>query len=209
MPKRVRPFKFVKCSVDGCDKNGNRSGGGARGLCSLHYARLRNHGSPLETKSTPKGDAKSFYENTVLPYDGDECLIWPYSNKGGYGTMNRDGRPVVVSRALCEDVNGPPPTPDHEAAHSCGNGNLGCVTKNHLRWATHKENSEDNIIQGKTYRGERSPHAKLTEAEVIQIFSDLKTLSQREVAKKYGVSMGAINSIKLGRTWAWLRGDAA
>jgi len=86
--------------------------------------------------------------------NGYECLIWPYAktNKGygvGYGRTKINGRKQIVSRIICEAVRGAPPTPRHEAAHSCGNGHLGCCTKRHLFWKTPEENWEDRRRHGR------------------------------------------------------------
>ncbi|WP_292637037.1 hypothetical protein [Mesorhizobium sp.] len=59
--------------------------------------------------------------------------------------MMKDGKCRRVSRLVCEEVHGPPPSPDHEAAHSCDNGDLGCATKRHLSWKTPKENTADKF----------------------------------------------------------------
>lgn len=97
-----------------------------------------------------------YFREVVVGYTGDDCLLWPFSKSNkGYGTINHDGRNLTVSRFLCAEVNGPPPTPDHVAAHSCGRGHTGCVNPRHLRWATRTENEADKIIHG-TKRNIRS-----------------------------------------------------
>lgn len=131
------------CTVDGCDKAHQ-----AKGLCGAHYMRLFRHGDPLGGGTSP-GEPQEFYRNIVLPYAGKDCLTWPFSrNAAGYGRIWVDGGMRTVSRRVCEEVNGPPPTPKHEAAHSCGKGHLACVTKGHLSWKTPKENCADRIIHG-------------------------------------------------------------
>lgn len=135
---------FKPCSIAGCKGNAQGGKGGAFGYCVKHYKRLKRHGDPL-VKGLPRGEAAPFYRDVVVPYDGDECLIWPYARTpAGYGVL--DGHKIkVVSRRLCEEAYGPPPTPKHHAAHSCGNGHLGCVTRRHLSWKTPKENGADRI----------------------------------------------------------------
>jgi len=51
------------CSIDGCD-----SSVFARGWCSKHWSRWRTTGDPQKTKSTPRGEAKRFLEEVVIPY---------------------------------------------------------------------------------------------------------------------------------------------
>lgn len=127
------------CSIPECGRTHK-----SNSYCNMHYLRLRRHGDPLKTVKTPNGEASSFYQEVVLQYDGYECLTWPYAcNADGYGMVWRDGKLNNVHRLLCEAIHGPPPTPDHQAAHSCGNGGLGCSTKRHLSWKTRIQNKED------------------------------------------------------------------
>jgi len=129
------------CSIPDCGKPHM-----ARGWCQKHYFRFRRHGDPL---GGAIGDARRYFEEVILNYDGDECLPWPFSTADcGYGRIRIGGRKQVVSRAVCERVNGPPPTPAHEAAHSCGKGHEGCCTKRHLRWATRTENQAERVAHG-------------------------------------------------------------
>lgn len=87
-----------------------------------------------------------------MAYEGDDCLTWPFlKSPRGYARMHVNGRDKRVSRLVCEEAYGTPPTPDHHAAHSCGKGHLACVTKRHLRWATPVENAADKIIHGTNF----------------------------------------------------------
>lgn len=142
-----RIFKVPRpttCSVDGCSRPL-----AAKGYCIAHYHRWRSHGDPL-AGGTYHGDARRFFDEVVLTYDGIECLTWPYSKDDkGYGTIFFNGRTRKVSRSVCERFRGPPPTPDHHAAHSCGKGHLACVTRRHLRWATPKENIQERTLHMK------------------------------------------------------------
>lgn len=190
------------CSIENCEKMQV-----GRGLCRMHYSRLLRHGDPLVVKveRSHRGEPQCFYESVVLGYEGAECLIWPFGRfSNGYGKMG--GR--IVSRLVCEDEYGAPPTAEHEAAHSCGKGHLGCVTKKHLRWATPKENNSDKELHGTSQRGENNPYSKLTESDVITIRSLLGSKSQRQIAKDFGVSQFCIHSIKSGKKWGWFNSCA-
>lgn len=182
-----------KCSVPDCDRKSR-----TKGLCPKHYHRLRKHGDPLGG-GTPHGEPMSFYKDVVLRHEGNECLIWPYNkNNMGYAMLNKVG---LVSRAVCEEVNGPPPTPKHEAAHSCGNGHLGCVAKKHLSWKTSKENKSDKLMHGTHLEGERHPNSKLTEEQVKEILQLKKRLPQRKIASEFGVHQTTISLIHRGVIW--------
>ncbi|MBZ9659741.1 hypothetical protein LB523_11865 [Mesorhizobium sp. ESP-6-4] len=144
-------------------------------------------------------------EEEVLVYDGDNCLIWPYSRGAdGYGNLNYDGKVKIVSRLVCELVNGEPPTPEHEAAHSCGKGHEGCVAPNHLSWKTAKENALDKICHGTMPRGETHPASKLSESQVVEIRGLSKTKSHSEIARVYGVDRKTVSLIISRKNWGWL-----
>lgn len=154
---------------------------------------------------TARGDVRRYYDQTVLNHDGDNCLIWPFfRDRNGYPKMGRNGKVHLVTRCICEDVYGPPPTEKHQAAHSCGKGHLGCVAKKHLRWALPTENEADKLLHGTDNRGERSGLSVLSEAAVVEILALQGVLPTSKIAHKYGVSEGAIQNIFDGRSWAWL-----
>lgn len=184
------------CTIDGCGKPHE-----ARGYCIAHYKRFRRHGDPLVTVKAANGEVDDFYQNVVLTYEGKDCLSWPFSTNNGYGRM----RGGIVSRILCEDVYGPPPTPEHQAAHSCGKGHLGCVTKGHLSWKTPTENHADKVAHDTHRRGERSNLAKLTEHEAREILSLKGKEPQKSVAKRFGINQPTVSMIQSGRSWSWLQ----
>lgn len=138
--------KVSVCSVDGCESPVGRTGGG--GYCRKHYRRFRAHGDPL-AGGTEKGEARSFVEKSATSEE-DECIVFPfYRNDDGYGRLNLDsGRYVGAHFYACEVRNGPRPSKDHEARHSCGNGHEGCVNGKHLSWGTRKDNVADAIAHG-------------------------------------------------------------
>jgi hypothetical protein len=187
------------CSIPDCGKPHR-----ARGFCFMHYQRHRDHGDPLAGR-VPNGEALKFYSEVVLRHDGLDCLIWPFNmNPNGYGSMDVNGKKRIVSRLLCEDVNGPPPTPEHEAAHSCGKGHLGCVTKGHLAWKTSKENKADMLTHGTINRGTRNGQSKLTEDQAREILSLKGKNTVRELSSQFGVSPMVVSRIQNGKSWAWI-----
>jgi hypothetical protein len=135
---------FRRCLIDGCQNSAHRKDAGKKGWCSVHYQRWKAHGNPTDGRAYT-GEPRQYLHDKVFSYDGDDCLVWPFArNAKGYGIIHGG----IVSRLVCEHVNGPPPTPEHQAAHSCGNGHEACCTKRHLSWKTAKENSDDRPIHG-------------------------------------------------------------
>lgn len=188
----------VDCSIADCNRVARH-----RGWCEPHYKRWCIHGDPLGggPDRRTRGAARKFIENVVLHYEGDDCLIWPYATIRGYGTFHADGKKQIVSRYVCERSKGSPPTPEHQAAHSCGNGNGGCVNQHHLSWKTQSGNQADRIIHGTSNRGERHGRAKLTEHQVREIRTIGGSLPSDAIAAQFGVSERHIRAILARRTW--------
>lgn len=176
----------------------------AHGLCSRHYQRRQRHGGPTAGGTSP-GDLLAYLRRVVFAYEGSECLLWPYGRTtNGYAHLTIDGELVYAHRAACEHRHGLPPSPGHEAAHSCGNGHLGCVNQMHLDWKTRLENRADMEMHGTVPRGERHGNAKLTDLEVHEIRSLAGALSHREIAGLFGVSQTTVSSIIARRLWKHL-----
>lgn len=153
-----------------------------------------------------KGEVRRYFEDVVLAYEGDDCLTWPFARDlTGYAVISYEGRRHVVSRLVCEKVNGPPPpTSKHHAAHSCGRGHEACVAKGHLSWKTPRQNHADKVAHDTHNRGERQWNSKLTETAVAEIRSLQGNMMRRDIAEMFGVSPGAITDIWRGKNWAWL-----
>lgn len=190
------------CSIDGCGCPVR-----SRGWCSRHYYRWRMHGDPLSGR-IPSGTLAEWIDDVALRYEGDDCLIWPFSrNNKGYGQIRQNGRTEIVSRLVCIEVNGPPPTTDHEAAHSCGKGHLGCVTKRHLSWKTAKENKADDLMHGTRSIGVRNGRAKLSQREVLEIRRICADglSSQGDIARQFGVTQTAVSRVHKRQRWAHIQ----
>lgn len=185
-----------KCSIDQCENPSEK-----RGWCRAHYLRWYRHGDP-EAGRVANGEAKKFLQK-ALAYTGDECLAWPHSRRSdGRGQISWGGVPRLVSRVVCELAHGAPPTPAHEAAHSCGKGHEGCITPGHLSWKSSADNHADMVAHGTRDFGERNHAAKLRLIDVQDIREKHgKGMLQKHIAAIYGVSPSTVNDIICGRTW--------
>lgn len=191
------------CAIEGCGKPAQ-----LRAWCGAHYQRWRKYGNPIAggPKVSPAGAPERWMRHHQ-GYKRDDCLIWPFGRSGsGYGMIKIRGRQVGAHREMCRRANGEPPTPTHEAAHSCGNGKRGCVNRLHLYWGTGVDNAQDRWEHGTQLHGEAAITAKLTADLVATIYAQKGVLSQEELAGRYGVSKGTIGCIMSGRTWNWLTG---
>lgn len=137
----------------------------------------------------------------LVALETDDCVIWPHGTDGkGYGKLKHNGRLVGTHRLACLQRNGPPPSPEHQAAHSCRNRN--CMNYRHLRWATSYENSEDRWIDGTNTVGEDTCSAKLTNEAVAHIRSpENRNVRSGVFARQYGVTVNTISNARYGRTW--------
>jgi hypothetical protein len=187
-------MKNAPCIFEGC-----ADAAWSRGWCKRHYDRWRRHGDPsICLKPMADRGAPTAWLRNHASHQGDECLIWPFAKFPDGRAHMRRGKPA---RIMCEMAHGTPPSPAHEAAHSCGKGNDACVNPRHLYWATKAQNDADKVRHGTIPRGERLPQAKLTEADVRAIRSLAGTMDQREIAAKYGVHFTAVWKIINRQSW--------
>lgn len=146
-----------------------------------------------------------------------------------YVGLSRPGKVFSrrVNRLVCIAFHGDPPTPEHHAAHK--NGRRPDNRADNLRWATPSSNMCDKVEHGttpygekngsrlhpdrlarglrngkytrpeSTPRGESHGKSKLTAEQARSIRDD--TRSQRVIAAHYGISRGAVVSIKNRLTW--------
>lgn len=126
------------------------------------------------------------------------CVIWTKArDTHGRAQVFRNGKRRQLHRIVCEQTNGPPPTPEHEAGHLCQNGRGGCVAPYHLRWMTRAENA--------AMRTDQRKGRKITEDAARKIRT-LKTAGYRtrDIARCFSVSDRLVNQIGNGERWWWL-----
>ena len=171
------------------------------GLCNHHYHKHNKYGDALAPRPKRASPARDWFLK-ALEYEGDECQLSPFcKSKDGYARFEIDGKLVFGSRYACEVAHGPPPSINHDAAHTCRNGRNGCVTKRHVIWKTHKENISDKWDHGTMLVGERHHRAKLTEPQVREIRGLRNAIPRKAMANKFGVGVSTIDNILDGVTW--------
>lgn len=199
-PKKVgrKPYAITKpCSIAGCSGNGR-----LRGYCLKHYKRWYKYGDPLGG-STEWGAAKAFLDRLSIEPQGDDCIAWPYSrNNQGAGQIRIKKKSHLVARVVCSRVHGLPPTPKHQAAHSCGKGHEGCVNPNHLEWKTQTQNEADKIGHGTAWGTRKHHWAKLTVEQVQAIrLRHASGEARTSIARDFGVSAHHVWQICSRRCW--------
>lgn len=126
----------------------------------------------------------------------DDCLLWPFSvSSSGYPQFLAFGKLYRAHRYVCEKAHGLPPTPKHQAAHSCGNPK--CVNPRHLSWKTARENQLDRERHGTAKRPGRRWTLTPQDVAEIRASRDKSTV----LAGRYRVTEANIRQIRAGKIW--------
>lgn len=147
-------------------------------------------------------------DGTIIGPSGKRLV--PYRASPGYlqVLVYRKGMSRVTRRVhalVCEAFHGLRPSPRHQTAH--WNGNPEDNRPENLRWATAQENIADKIRHGRVSRtsGEINGQVKLTASQVNEIRARWgqagRGVSQRALAREYGVSQPTISNIISRTTW--------
>jgi HNH endonuclease len=146
------------------------------------------------------GDLQRYFPS-VLAYESNDCLMWPFSFDGkGYGQIHWQRRMRRVHNLVCELTHGPAPQGMPDAAHTCGV--RACVNKRHVRWASRRQNAAEGPSHTNDQRGARNKMSKLTEEQARAILN--ATESQSKIALRFGVSRSAVAHIKQRTRWTHL-----
>ncbi len=144
----------------------------------------------------------------------DECWLWNKENQlnqTGYGTGHYGPIHTTASRIAYMLVKGPIPvglqilhTCEERWAHDPRRGRR-CGNPYHLYAGTPQQNSDDMRRLGRqwrstTYNDDGNPNARLWAHQLPQLFEDAKTMSQRKVAEKYGISKSQVGNILRGES---------
>ena len=157
-------------------------------------------------------------------------LVWHTKNRYGVGSwMRKPGRLLKQSRcgaygylgvALHKDYKqktllthklvadaflGPRP---EGLVVMHGEAGRQCNLLTNLSYGTQSQNCMDKLRDDTHGRGVRNGRAKLTEAQVLDIYSATLTAKFRraDLAKKHGCTEHSIKGIRSGKSWAWLTG---
>jgi hypothetical protein len=102
------------------------------------------------------------------------------------------------------------PNPDNKP---CVNHKNGIRTDNYyhnLEWATYQENSQHAVDTGLNSgpKGEKCGNSKLKEEEVLKIcyMVDYGELTQKQIAKIFGISNITVSNISRGNSWSHITG---
>lgn len=197
----------MKCCIENCANSAR-----ARGLCTLHYGRMmsgRDLAGPARIVVRSGSDTDRLRSKTAVnPVTG--CWEWTASlTAAGYGQMRFRGTRELAHRVAWMLFRGEIPTDGNvygtrHVLHTCDNPK--CVNPDHLFLGDQSDNATDSVRKGRWgrrgCRGESHGRAVLDDEMVRAIRSDSRTA--RDIAAKFGVSIGTIRHIKAGRTWKHL-----
>jgi hypothetical protein len=130
-----------------------------------------------------------------------DCWGWLGStDKDGYPLLTHNGIQYRATRVAIT-LSGRPLRDDDQACHSCGNS--WCCNPGHLYAGSALQNANDKIEHGTHILGESIPWSKLTDEAVREIrrSGDPAKL----LARRFGVSIGAIRLAKRGKTWGHVK----
>jgi hypothetical protein len=134
-------------------------------------------------------------------------FLTPSTQNNGYRTvhLSKGGESRVKSlhRLVAETFHGQPPSPGVFACHRDGNKENN--SKSNIYWGTPRQNQQDRVEHGTTYRGEDHHSSKLSVSQVRDIYRRIcKEESLTALANEYDVSLCSISDIKSKRSWKWL-----
>lgn len=170
-----------------------------RGWCNPHYLKWSRFGDPQGT-GKPKPIDKLMSRVTK---QSDGC--WRVrSAQGKHTTINVDGVRLYSHRFMWEYHHGPIPDSLH-VRHKCDF--KPCVNPEHLELGTHADNMRDQVVRGRSPKGQRHPGAKLTEDDVRRIRERVRGdgCTQTAVAEEFGVCRSTVSQIVSGRRWQHLQ----
>lgn len=170
-------------------------------MCRAHWKRWHKTGDVMASEPIRSLEVsrQRFWANIDSSAGPDECWPWtsPRRKKAGYGEVQLNGTTMTAARAVYILTTGERPP---VVRHTCDNPP--CCNPRHLLPGTHRDNMRDAAERGRSSRGECHAGAILTASDVRQIRAAIGAgESQPAVARRYGVSRGAISSIVQGRTW--------
>ena len=131
-----------------------------------------------------------------------ECIrCTSHALDNGYPKMWRNGKPRKIARLILIRSMGTIPS-NIVSRHTCDN--RWCIQPDHIISGTRGDNNRDRAeragYSSTTKKGENVSNSKLTSIQALQIRESIE--SQRQIAKKFGISQVTVYRIKKRLAWA-------
>lgn len=181
------------CTEPGCTR-----GHYARGLCNMHWQRLRRIGSTQAHKNTvPAGLS---IEQRFRAYGWRKtdrgCWLWLGPREAqGYGTLKVDGVTHKAHRVALS-LTGVTVAPGDAVLHSCDNPP--CVNPAHLRVGTWRDNAKDRDVRLRNGRSKLSPE----QVRRIRTLYATGEHTQAELGSLFGVTFQTISRVIRKQAWS-------
>lgn len=153
------------------------------------------------------------FMDKVIPEPMSGCWLWGAAcDRKGYGMFNIvtdcGHKLIQFAHRISWEIHNDEIPKNICVLHKCDIP--GCVNPDHLFLGSRKDNAEDMVKKGRSLRGR--PHgvgsdntnARLTEEDVMVILCS--SLSQKKIARLYGVSQAHVSRIKTGKAWSSITG---
>lgn len=170
----------------------------AKGKCKNHWQREYRNGD-MTRRRRPAGELLALVQEAAQT-TSDECLLAPCEHSRP--SLIYRGEPMGAARAVWIEATGEDPG-EELVLHTCHRGDDGCINFRHLYLGDHDQNMQDMVDAGRAASGEANGNAELTEDQVRVIRKEYATglVSQRALARRFGVSQGTISQIVNRKTW--------
>jgi len=168
------------------------------------FMELKRHKCPNRKPRCPIGTAMDLIRE-MISQKTTACIEWPYARyNGGYGQVHVPGehRKRPTSVIAWKIVHGYYPPPGMKICHKCDNPP--CFNPEHLFMGTDRDNKMDSIMKGRSTKGEEFVHARIKASYIPEILA-IPRKSSEELAAKFGCSRAAINQVRRGKTWTWVK----
>jgi hypothetical protein len=183
---------------------------------SLDVGEEKLESAPPRPALPPKLDRRPEFDGIRLRFwpkvkkgEPNECWEWQAAiGTRGYGQFAFLGANRRTHRVTWILEYGFIPDQLH-VLHTCDNRR--CCNPSHLFLGTNLDNVADRCAKNRSadMEGESNSNAKLSEADVLQIFELRKSgIVTKEIARRYGVTIGHIYQILGGRQWSSLKTES-
>jgi predicted XRE-type DNA-binding protein len=136
----------------------------------------------------------------------DDCWEWQAgTDTPGYGRFKVNKKDQGAHRIAYELTHGPI-SEGLCCCHHCDN--RACVNPKHLFLGTNQDNIVDKVLKGRSPKGERHWHVKITEEQVVEIrrlYALENHMLQKEIALLFGIKKSQVSSIINKESWKHIK----